>query len=345
MKKIILIFLFIPSLLFAQQTINDSIYIDGTYRSFTTYIPQIYNPSKPTPLVLNFHGLTGSSNIAMWHADFRSIADTANFIIVHPQGLLNNQGVTHWNIGQIGSSVDDINFISKLLDSLSSKYNINSERVYSTGMSNGAYMSYRLACELSDKIAAIAPVAGSYISYMLNICNPSHSTPVLHIHGVADSSSIYNGKPGVESISSILSFWVNYNECDTQSIYMQIANINLSDSSNVEHYIWKNGINGVEVEHLKIIDGGHTWPGSNFTNNNGNTNYDINACNEIWKFFSKYDINGLIGASTDIIDINSEEKQLIRIIDVLGKSINETKNLPCFFIYDDGTVEKKIILE
>ena len=135
----------------------------------------------------------------------------------------------------------------KLLDSLSSKYNINSERVYSTGMSNGAYMSYRLACELSDKIAAIAPVAGSYISYMLNICNPSHSTPVLHIHGVADSSSIYNGKPSVESISSILSFWVNYNECDTQSIYMQIANINLSDS-NVEHYIWKNGINGVEVE-------------------------------------------------------------------------------------------------
>ena len=227
MNRFLLILLCFPHFIFGQQTINDSIIHDNLYRSYKTYIPAIYNASQPTPLVFNFHGLTGNSTIAMWHADFRSIADTANFIIVHPQGLLNSSGETHWNVGQIGTSINDIDFISSLLDSLSLEYNIDYDRVYSTGMSNGAYMSYRLACELSDKIAAIAPVAGSYVSYMLNSCNPTHATPVLHIHGVADSNTIYYGKPGVESIPSIISYWVNYNQCDTQSVFTQIANLSL----------------------------------------------------------------------------------------------------------------------
>ena len=345
MNKILIILIYLPIIGFGQQTINDSIIHDNLYRSYTTYIPAIYNTSQPTPLVFNFHGLTGSSAIAMWHADFRSIADTANFIIVHPQGLLNSSGETHWNVGQIGTSINDIDFISTLLDSLSLEYNIDSDRVYSTGMSNGAYMSYRLACELSDKIAAIAPVAGSYISYMLNSCNPTHSTPVLHIHGVADSSSIYYGKPGVESIPSIISYWVNYNQCNTQSIFTQIANINLTDSSMVEHYAWKNGINGVEVEHFKIIDGGHTWPGSNFPNSNGITNYDINASVEIWNFFSRYNINGLINSSTEIIDNTVEGRRILKVIDLLGREAVESINTPLFYIYNDGTVEKKLIVD
>ena len=343
--RLIFILLLFPYFTFSQQTVSDSIVHNNVIRHFITYIPAIYNTSQPTPLVFNFHGLTGSSAIAMWHADFRSIADTANFIIVHPQGLLNSSGQTHWNVGQIGTSINDIDFISTLLDSLSLEYNIDSDRVYSTGMSNGAYMSYRLACELSDKIAAIAPVAGSYISYMLNSCYPTHATPVLHIHGVADSSSIYYGKPGVESIPSIISYWVNYNQCDTQSVFTQIANSNLMDSSMVEHYAWKSGVNGVEVKHFKIIDGGHTWPGSNFPNSNGGiTNYDINVSLEIWKFFSKYDINGLINP-TGIMNEHNVSKQLIQVIDIFGRESKEIKNQPLIYIYDDGTVEKRIILE
>ncbi|SVE64773.1 uncharacterized protein METZ01_LOCUS517627, partial [marine metagenome] len=227
-------------------------------------------------------------------------------------------GVTHWNIGQTGTSINDIDFVSALLDSLSSDYNIAQDRIYSTGMSNGGYMTYRLACELSDKIAAIAPVAGSYISYMLNSCNPIHPTPVLNIHGVADTMSIYYGEPGVESIPSIISYWVNHNQCDTQSIFTQVANINLTDSSTAEHYVWKNGIDGVEVEHFKIIDGGHTWPGSNFPNSNGITNYDINASVEIWNFFSRYDINGLINSSTGIVENTIDGRRILKVIDLLG---------------------------
>ena len=343
--KRILFLLVLPLVAFSQQTINGSIMHDNMQRHYILYVPAMYNASNPTPLVFNFHGLTGTSTIAMWHADFRLIADTANFIVVHPQGLLNSLGVTHWNIGQTGTSINDIDFVSVLLDSLSLDYNIAQDRIYSTGMSNGGYMSYRLACELSDKIAAIAPVAGSYISYMLNSCNPIHPTPVLNIHGVADTMSIYYGEPGVESIPSIISYWGNHNQCDTQSIFTQVANINLTDSSTAEHYVWKNGINGVEVEHFKIIDGGHTWPGSNFPNSNGITNFDINASVEIWRFFSKYDINGLISTSTFFAEIESKGKKLIKIVDVLGRESFPIKNIPFFYIFDDGSVEKKLIIK
>ena len=341
----ILFLLVLPIFTFSQQTINDSIMHDNMQRHYILYVPAMYNASNPTPLVFNFHGLTGTSTIAMWHADFRLIADTANFIIVHPQGLLNSSGVTHWNIGQTGTSINDIDFVSALLDSLSSDYNIAQDRIYSTGMSNGGYMSYRLACELSDKIAAIAPVAGSYISYMLNSCNPIHPTPIIHIHGEADSSCIYLGKPAVESIPSIMDFWVNHNFCDTQAVLTQVPNINLFDSSVVEHYVWKNGFSGVEVEHYKIINGGHTWPGSLFPNNNGLTNYDINASTEIWRFFSKYDINGLIISATSFTEIEIRNNKLLKIVNVLGKKTKIEKNIPLFYIFDDGSVKKKIIIE
>ena len=345
MRKLLPLLISLPLFTLAQQTISGSITHGGLQRDYTLYVPASYSSATAVPLVFNFHGLTGTSTIAMWHADFRLIADTANFIIVHPQGLLNSSGETHWNVGQTGTSINDIDFVSVLLDSLSLDYNISQDRIYSTGMSNGGYMSYRLACELSDKIAAIAPVAGSYISYMLNSCNPIHPTPVLHIHGVADTMSIYYGKPGVESIPSIISYWVNHNQCDTQSIFIQVANINLTDSSTVEHYIWENGINGVEVEHFKIIDGGHTWPGSNFPNSNGITNFDIIASVEIWRFFSKYDINGLISTTSSFVKLEETNKKLLRIIDILGRETNLIKNTPLFYIYNDGTVEKRIVIE
>ncbi|MAC86368.1 MAG: hypothetical protein CMC94_05420 [Flavobacteriales bacterium] len=103
--------------------------------------------------------MTSNAWQQMIYGDFRSIADTANFIIVHPQGLLNSLGETHWSLGQ--SSVDDIGFVNALYAHLVSNYNINLDQVYSTGMSNGGAMSYYLACNMSDKIAAIASVTGS----------------------------------------------------------------------------------------------------------------------------------------------------------------------------------------
>ena len=137
----------------------------------------------------------------MWYGDFRKIADTANIIIVHPQGLLDYTGVTHWNLGQ--SNVDDIGFLNSLYSYIVSIYNINLDKVYSTGMSNGGYMSYYLACNISDKIAAIASVTGSMGSFMQLNCNPTHPTPVMEIHGTADVivpfNNILNGIEVIEN--------------------------------------------------------------------------------------------------------------------------------------------------
>lgn len=326
---------FISVSVFGQQTINDSLLVNGIYRHFITYIPSIYQQSQATPLVFNLHGKTASADGQMWYGDFRSIADTANFIIVHPQGLLDNTGVTHWNVGQ--SSVDDIGFINTLYQYLLSNYNIDIDKVYSTGMSNGGNMSYLLACSMNDKFAAIASVTGSMWPHLIqSICNPSHPTPVLEIHGTSDAIVPYN------SILDGIEYWRNYNNCDFNSIITSIPNINLEDNSMVEHIVYNNGDNGVTTEIFKIINGGHSWPGTSFPN--GETNYDINASLEIWRFFSKYDINGIINQPSSITYYNINKK-LVKIIDALGREMNHTSNKILYHIYDDGSVEKKFIVD
>jgi len=334
MKKLLLLLLCVPLIGFSQQTVYDSIFHDGVYRQYITYIPDSYDPLVDVPLLFNFHGLTGTAYTTMWHADFRPISDTANFIIVHPQGLLDNTGLTHWNIGQ--SSVDDIGFIEVLHQKLTLEYSIDLNKVYSAGMSNGGYMSYYLSCAMSDKIAAIASVTGAMSQYTETICNPTHPTPVMEIHGTADSTVPFN------SIISGLEYWRDYNNCSSTADTTVIPDLVLGDWSTVEHIIYTNGDNGVTTELFKVIGGGHTWPGSNFSS--GVTNYDINASLEIWKFFSRYDINGLIETNVSIDNKTKKDKHLVRITDILGRETNLTNNTLLLYIYDDATVEKIITL-
>ena len=333
MYRLLLVFLFTFSICSAQQTVLDSIFHDNTYRQYTAYIPQIYNPTLLTPLLFNFHGRGGNPVTAMYNADFRDIADTANFIIVHPKGLLNSAGESHWNYGN--TTVDDIGFINSLYNKLIIDYNIDLSRVYSVGMSNGGAMSYFLACDMSDKIAAIASVTGAMTFYQLSSCNPVHSTPILQIHGTNDTVVNFS------SMQYGLEYWRSYNSCNLIADTILIPNYDLSDSSTVEHIIYGNGDNGVTTELFKIINGGHTWPGSSF--NFGGTNFDINASKEVWKFLSKYDINGLINQSTHINEI-PEDKKIIMLFDVLGRDIKFKDNSLIFYLYNDGSVEKKIIL-
>ena len=335
MKKILILLLCVPMISFSQETIYDSVFHDGSYREYITYIPDSYNQSVPSPLVFNLHGRSSNAYQQMWYGDFRSIADTAGFIIVHPQGLLDNTGLTHWNIGQ--SSVDDIGFIESLYQELTLEYNIDLDKVYSTGMSNGGYMSYYLACDMSDKFAAIASVTGAMSSYTQAICNPIHPTPVMEIHGTADFTVPFN------DIVSGLEYWRNYNNCDLSPDTTFLPDIVVADMTTVQHIVYKNGNNGVTTELFKVINGGHTWPGSVIST--GVTNYDIDASVEIWKFFSRYDRNGLIGNNTLIPDVTIDDNDLIKVTDILGRKINEKRNTLLFYIYNEGTVEKKIIIE
>ncbi len=286
----------------AQRTINASLMHNGIQRSYILYIPAIYDGSTNVPLVLNFHGFGSNANDQMRYGDFRSIADTEGFLLVHPQGTLLN-GRRHWNVGgfTIGSTADDVGFIETLIDELAKQYTINLDRVYSTGMSNGGYMSFLLACQLSEKIAAIASVTGSMTPETYNTCNAQRPMPILQIHGTNDRVVPYNGKIWLLpitwslSIEDVISYWVDYNNCDTNPIIRTFPDKDPSDGSTIEHIIYNAGANGLTTEHMKVIGGDHTWPGSVF--NSRGTNQDINASMEIWQFFSRFDIHGALSVN------------------------------------------------
>lgn len=286
---------------FSQQTINGTMMHDGIARTYKLYVPAIYSGNTAVPLLFNFHGYTSNSNEQMFYGDFRNIADTANFLVVHPQGTLDANNTTHFNVGWGGSSVDDVGFTEALLDSLSAAYSIDQNRIYAVGMSNGGFMSFRLACELSNKIAAVGSVTGSMLPSTLLNCNASHPMPVIQIHGTTDATVPYNGSTGwTAPVANVLNHWATFNNCSPVPTIVNVPNTNLSDGSTVEKYTYDNGDNCSEVVHFKVTNGQHTWPGSIF--NLAGTNYDINASVEIWNFLSKYDIFGLISCNPAQVD-------------------------------------------
>lgn len=289
----------------AQQTIQDSILSGGLERTYILYVPASYTPGTPVPLLLNFHGYTSNALEQMFYGDFRSIADTAGFIIVHPMGTVDILGSTHWNVGWGTSTVDDVSFARSLIDTLSATYSIDPERIYSTGMSNGGFFSYRLACDLSDRIAAIASVTGSMNNTQFSSCNPEHPMPVMEIHGTADGTVAYDGNILFAPIPNVVNFWVDFDACNPTATYTAIDDIDPTDGCTAEHYLYSGGANGTTVEHYKIIGGAHTWPGSAF--NIGVTNQDMDASQEIWKFFSKYDIHGLIETTSTFAENDRHE--------------------------------------
>jgi polyhydroxybutyrate depolymerase len=286
---------------FSQQTINGTIVHDGIVRSYKLYVPSIYTGNMAVPLLFNFHGYTSNANEQMIYGNFRNIADTANFLVVHPQGTLDANNTTHFNVGWGGSSVDDVGFTEALLDSLSATYSIDQNRIYAVGMSNGGFMSFRLACELSNKIAAVGSVTGSMTPSTLGNCNASHPMPIIQIHGTTDPTVPYNGSAGwTASVTNVLNHWATFNNCSAVPTVVNVSNTNALDGSTVEKYTYENGDNCSEVVHFKVTNGQHTWPGSII--NLAGTNFDINASVEIWNFLSKYDIFGLISCNPAIVE-------------------------------------------
>ena len=345
MQKLFLLLCF-PFFALPQQLINENIFYDGNNREYIIYIPQSYSPSISSPILFAFHGGDGYAiDFMNYEADLRSISDTAGFILVYPQALEdpNDGNSTNW-LHKEPTNHKDIFFIETLIDTISSEYNIDLNRIYACGYSLGGMFSYELACQLNHKIAAIASVAGAAFYGAFANCNITHPTAVLTINGTLDGTHPYNGLPNVYfSIPDINNFWINNNNTDITPIITQIPNSNVSDGSTVERYSWQNGNGCVSIEELKIISGDHDWPSPlSFW-----ANQDIDANVELWNFLSKFDMNGLIACnSTNQIDFDSvNSKSLFRVVDLLGRESKDFNSKPLFYIYDDGTVEKKIIIE
>jgi polyhydroxybutyrate depolymerase len=269
-------------------TFSRSIEVEGETREYLIYVPNTYDTIQSFPLMLNFHGFTMSARNQMEVSDMRALSETDEFILVYPQGT-RLWGSTHWNVGSwtLGSNAKDVEFIAALINQIADNYNIDDERVYACGYSNGGFFSHELACQLSQKIAAIGTVAANISEETINNCNPSHPIPIITISGTRDDEVEYDGSIPERTLSQeeTLEYWRTFNKVDTVPIITNMPDLNSLDGSTAVRYQYVNGDNDSEVEHYKVVDGGHDWPGTF-------GNMDINSDSVIWNFVSQFDING-----------------------------------------------------
>jgi polyhydroxybutyrate depolymerase len=259
-----------------------SIRSGGLNRTFLVHLAPSYG-NQPQPLVINYHGYSGNAQDSAQHTNMSVEADKAGFILVFPQGV---DSPPSWNagIGAFGPTgdADDVQFTRDLISYFEHNYCIDAHRIYATGYSLGGGMAYRIACELSNQIAAFATVAGAF--YRLpGGCNPSRPVPVLEIHGQADRYAPYDGNPymGMAAVQVFLNFWLAHNNCNaTNEVIFQ--------KSDVTAIAWPHCASGSVVEHYRISDGGHTWPGSSPNPGLGYTTHTIDANVVIWNFFSQF---------------------------------------------------------
>jgi len=320
----------------AQTTIVGSLTSGGINRSYRLYIPAAYTGLSARPLVIDLHGYTSNAANQQLYSNFMPIADTANFLIVYPEGTSLN-GQPYWNAGISNTGVDDVLFISDLIGTLKNNYAIDPNSVYACGMSNGGYMSHTLASRLGNKIAAIASVTGSMFYSQFYSWITSRAVPVMQISGTADATVPYLGNTNSLPVDTLIKYWVSINNCNPTPVFTAVPDTNTGDGCTAEHYLFSGGTGGATIELYKIIGGGHSWPGSPYII--GVTNQDFNSSLQIWLFFRKYKLNQFVGINelvsvdnsliypnpcTNIVYIDDEKAETTMIMDVNGKVVIET---------------------
>ena len=298
------------------------------------------------PLVLVFHGYSGTAQDIMDYSQFNALAEEFGFAVCYPQGTLDGSNTTFFNVGydfQTNQTVDDVVFVEDLVDSLQAMYSLSEQDVFSTGMSNGGDFSYMLACEASETFKAVAPVAGMIMQDIMDNCNPVNEVSILEIHGTQDNVTYWQGDPNnndgwgaYPSIPNTINFFTNMFGL-TELIPTVFPDIDPNDGSTVNSDKYSEIGSCTQVWLYTVDGGGHDWPGAG-------GNMDISASREAWLFFEQ-----LCVSSVGIEEYNcSKSQKLIRIIDVLGREATQNEaqiGQPLFYIYDEGKVEKRIILE
>ena len=266
---------------FEKGTAVETIKVDGLTRQYLLHVPPRYWSGGKAPLVLVLHGATQSPASAEQMSGMSDLADRNIFVVAYPRGTGN---LPMWNAGNccgsaLENKVDDVAFIHALIGKIESKYSIDSRRIYVTGISNGAMMSYRVACELSGEVAAVAPVEGAQ-----NLdCQPANPVSVIVFHGTADNLVPYNGgttpfqigpKRADTSVAHTVKFWVHEDGCSTAP--------ERQDSAGLRTSIYSGCKDGTGVALYTIEGGHHMWPGRPLSGNN------VPATDLMWTFFSEH---------------------------------------------------------
>jgi polyhydroxybutyrate depolymerase len=273
--------------------VEGSMTVDGLNRTYLLNLPPNYDETSDFALIVGLHGGGGSAAQMEKNYFLTDKANQEKFAIVYADGV-QSDGILKartWNAGTccdyaVEKNIDDVKFLSLLIDDLLKKYpKLNRKKVYATGMSNGAMMSYRLACELSNKIAAIAPVAGAMVT--TKPCNPTRPVPILHIHSKLDKNVPYNGGISgfgflVPPVEQGINTWIKNNSCNTTK---SVTNFTLYSLTK-----WTNCSNS-SIEIYLTNDGGHSWPGGEKARAGvDEVSVAINANDVIWEFFKKYQL-------------------------------------------------------
>lgn len=293
MKTFLFSLLMLIGLGVSAQQKNESITVDGLKREFVTYLPKGANQADKLPVIISLHGRLGTAEGQMKFADFRPIADREKIIIVCPQGIDRS-----WNDGREtpahNKNIDDVEFIDSLIKYITRTYSADNTRIYVTGMSNGGFMSSRLAIDLNKYIAAVAVVAAS----MDKSTNPEPGLvmPIMYIQGTKDPLVPFEGgaikKGGGGNIyghEEILKKWAAIDSCNHKPIVTRIP-MKVNDGTSVVKEEYSNS-NGLKVIGYTIVDAGHTWPGGSQYLPKfiiGSVSKNLNACEAIWEFFKLY---------------------------------------------------------
>ena len=280
------------SLCFCQWfTINH----DGNNRSYYVAYPD--GVDELAPLVINMHGYGGNAAGQISYTQMNQYAHNQGMAVVYPQGLNNSWNVyTYWD----SNPYDDVGFISSMIDSIASDFNIDLDRVYACGMSNGGYMTYRLACDLSDKIAAFGSVTGNCMinTNLAGDCmGQSREIPIIHFHGTADGVVGYYPPSfdGSLTVNESINFWSEYNNFTEE--YVEDIN------NNVEVYTYSKESSDTKFIHYKVYGGGHEW---------FNNAWGFNTSSELISFFSNYKLSDFYAIQGDF-----NEDQNINVLDVI----------------------------
>ena len=269
-------------------------------RSFILHRPTAAASGTARPLLIVMHGGGGDARgiIDITRGRFNELADAENFYVVYPQGVDKS-----WNDGRVDvrstahkENIDDVGFLKQMIETIAANHTIDRTRVFATGISNGGFMSYRLACELSGTVRAVAPVTAQLSKDLLPDCKPNQPVGVLMINGTLDPLVPYDGgtvevfwtsRGEIISTDDTLKFWAAHNTCAGEPIVTELPDRDPADETRVDRVTYARCV-GAPVALLRVRGGCHTWPGGQpFLTERlvGKVSNDIVACDEIWNFF------------------------------------------------------------
>ncbi|HEX2621450.1 MAG TPA: PHB depolymerase family esterase [Phototrophicaceae bacterium] len=287
------------SIFVSTQAQSDSqiqtLVVDGLERTYQLYVPETV--TSPAPLVIVLHGGGGDSTGVRQMTHFDDQADDAGFIVVYPDGL-----EEEWNDGRVYTSqhtfADDVNFIHELINTLEAQYQIDSSRIYATGISNGGFMSMTLACDLADQITAVGVVSAGLSVDLQPDCHPARPVSVIILNGTDDPIVPYDGgavhvfrldRGATLSTDDTVQFWVGQDACTIVSDEIALPDVNRRDRTQTYLLSYTGCTDEVQVQRYRIEGGGHTWAGGVPYLPRaivGRVSQDFSATEVIWNFFS-----------------------------------------------------------